>query len=162
MKRVNLPALAAVAEIIGTVGIIVSLIFVAIGIRDNTGEVRAAQINTIYDGSREIELLVAADPEWVDILLRGRDGTVPLSEMEQWRYDAYLTSYLDLWDKLNARAQDGLMEANELEAWDAYFQRWAQYYMSDRDWERVRWQFPDSTVASKLDALDLGLSPTDD
>jgi len=163
VKRLNLAGTVAIAEIVGTVGIIVSLVFVAVGIRSNTAEVRASQVNTIYEGARQIEMSVAGDPEWVDIVIRGRSQTAQLSEAEQWRYDAYLTSTLDLWDKLLARAADGLMDDDELRGWDAYFDDWARRYLSGSDWQRVRWQFPaGTTLVEKVDAAIMGPPPAAD
>ena len=151
MKRLNLAGLAAIAEVIGTVGIIASLIFVAVGISSNTAEVRASQINSIYDESRQIEMSVASDPEWVDIVLRGRNQTAQLSEIEQWRYDAYVVATLDLWDQLSARAEDGLMDDDEIEGWDTYFERWVQQYVRDSQWQRLKWQYV-GPVLAKVDA----------
>ena len=162
VKRLNLTEWAAIAEIVGTAGIIVSLVFVAISINSNTTEVRASQINSIYEGTRQIEMSVASDPEWVDIVIRGRSQAALLSEAEQWRYDTYLTSTLDLWDKLRARAQDGLMDDDELEGWEAYFEGWARRYLSNNDWQRLRWQFPDSTLIGRVDAAIKEPPPTAD
>jgi hypothetical protein len=152
VKRLNLAGTVAIAEIVGTVGIIVSLVFVAVGIRSNTAEVRASQVNTIYEGARQIEMSVAGDPEWVDIVIRGRSQTAQLSEAEQWRYD-----------KLLARAADGLMDDDELRGWDAYFDDWARRYLSGSDWQRIRWQFPTgTTLVEKVDAAIMGPPPAAD
>lgn len=129
VKRLDLTGLAAIAEVIGTVGIIVSLIFVAYSINSNTDEVKASQTNVIYEMSREIELTVASDPEWVSIILRGRSHTDQLSEIDQYRYDAYLIAILDLWDQLLFRNTDGLMDEGIVEDWDVYFDDWVEHYM---------------------------------
>ena len=111
MKKLELTDWAAVAEVIGTVGIIVSLVFVAFSINNNTEEVRASQTNYIYDVSREIELAVAANQEWTRVIVQGRNRNEQLSEIEQFRYDAYLVANIDLWDGMLERYADGLMRA---------------------------------------------------
>ncbi len=72
MKKIKLADWAALAEVIGTVGVIVSLIFVAFSINNNTSEFKAAQANQLYESSREVELAVASDNEWARIIVKGQ------------------------------------------------------------------------------------------
>ena len=64
VKRLDLAGLTATAEVIGTIGIIVSLVFVAYSVNSNTNAVKASQTNVVYEASRQIELAVASDPEF--------------------------------------------------------------------------------------------------
>jgi len=132
-------------------GIIVSLLLVAISIGSNTNEVQASQINAVYDESRHIEMAVAADPEWVDIVIRRSRQSSHLSENELWRYDAHVVSIIDIWDQLNSRAADGLMDKNEFEGWNTYFADWTKRYVKDSDWQRLKWRYNES-MKTRVDA----------
>ena len=152
MKTMKLTDWAAFAEVIGTVGVIVSLIFVAFSIDRNTDEARAEQTNHLYDVSRTIELAVAADQEWSRIIVKGRNGDEPLSDVEKFRYDAYLVSVIDLWDGTLDRYTDDLIRLSQLQDWDDYFEEWASRHVSKNAWERIRWQYVGS-LREKIDGL---------
>ncbi|MCH7502735.1 MAG: hypothetical protein IIA10_05205 [Proteobacteria bacterium] len=141
VKRLDLTGMAAIAEVIGTIGIIASLIFVVVSINRNTSEVNASQMNVIYGVSRQIELAIASDPEWTDIILRGRSHSDQLSETEQYRYDVYPVAVIDLWDLLTLRDSDGLMDEDMVVSWHIYFHDWVKRYMTESDWQRVNWQY---------------------
>ena len=151
VKRLDLSGLAAIAEVIGTIGIILSLVFVAYSVNTNTKEVRASQINAIYDATRQMEMTVASDPEWVGIILQGRSRAEQLSEIDQYRYDAYVVATLDLWDQLLTRAAEGLMDEEEIEGWDIYFEAWVERFVTDSDWQRIRWQYV-GLILTRMDA----------
>ena len=144
MKRLDLAGLTAIAEIIGTIGIIVSLVFVAYTVNSNTNAVKASQTNVVYEASRQIELAVASDPEWAGIVLRGRSHAEQLTEIEQFRYDSYLVMVLDSWDHLLDRYSDGLMDEGQIDGWDEYFKDWTGRHVTDSSWQRIKWQYSGS------------------
>ena len=150
MNRFKLADWAAIAEVIGTAGVIVSLVFVALSINSNTEEARISQTNYIFDASREIELAVATDQEWSRIVVKGRNRSEPLSENEQFRYDAYLVANIDLWDWMADRHRDALMSDVNLSGWNAYFVGWAKLHISKSDWQRLRWQYDADPIAQAV------------
>ena len=153
VKRLDLAGLTATAEVIGTIGIIVSLVFVAYSVNSNTNAVKASQTNVVYEASRQIELAVASDPEWAGIVLRGRSHAEQLTEIEQFRYDAYLVVVLDSWDHLLDRFSDGLMTEDQIDGWEKYFEDWVDRYLTNSGWQRIKWQFSGPIMAKVKSAL---------
>ncbi len=141
VKRLDLAGLTAIAEVIGTIGIIVSLVFVAYSINSNTNGMKASQTNVIYEATRQIEMTVASDPEWAGIILQGRSHAEQLSEIDQYRYDAYIVAFVDTWDQLLDRYSDGLMPEGQIDGWNIYFEDWVGRYVKGSDWQRIKWQF---------------------
>ena len=78
MTRPTLRDMAAIAEVIGTFGLIVSLVFVVYSIDKNTAEVNAMHSNSVFDANREVELAVGSDAEWSRIIAERRSQR-PLS-----------------------------------------------------------------------------------
>ena len=150
MNKYKLADWAAVAEVIGTAGVIVSLVFVAFSINSNTAEVRASQTNYLVESSREIELAVATDHEWSRIVVKGRSRSEELSEVEQYRYDIYLVATIDLWDWMFDRYDDGLMSDVNLDGWNRYFVGWTKSHISESDWQRIRWQFDGDRIGQTV------------
>ncbi len=140
MKKLTLGEWASLAEVVASVAVVASLLFVGQSIERNSSEVRAAHLNDIYDASREIDLAVAADPEWSRIVEQGRNGA-SLSPVEQFRYDAYLVSTIDVWDQMMERRLDGLIAQAAIEAWDRYYVRWLQRHVTETDWARIGWNW---------------------
>jgi hypothetical protein len=145
----------AVRETLGFLAVVASMAFVGWEIRQNTVASQAAEQNDIYDASREIELAVAADPEWSRIVVEGRSEG-GLSSVEQYRYDVYVQSTLDLWDQLLTRYDDGLMDPATIEAWSRYFEQWVERHLSEAAWQRIEWQFEGAMPQSVEAALLLG------
>ena len=142
MKKLALSEWASVAEMVGTIGVIVSLGFVVHSINVNTNEMRASYTHILFDTTRQIELTVASDPEWSRIVVQGRNRQEQLTEVDQHRYDAYLSAMVDLWAEMLDRYDDGLVEEQMLADWDTYFTAWVQHHLTQDDWERIKWGWP--------------------
>ncbi len=151
MARLKLTEIAAIAEVIGTFGIIMSLVFVGVSINRNSEEVRASQMNELYTTSRQIYTSVASDPERTWVILQGRSKEDQLSDVDKYRYDVYLLNVIDLWDQLLARYDDGLMDGDVLVSWDNYFHDWARKHITNSNWQRIKWQY-EGLITEKVEA----------
>jgi hypothetical protein len=89
MKRLSLGEITNLAEIIGTVAIIVSLIFVGLQIRQNTNQIAAASYQT---GLRFIHSIneLTATPESADLVIRGLNDFDALSQVDKAQFDSKL------------------------------------------------------------------------
>lgn len=152
MRKLNLAEWASVGEIMASVGVIVSLIFVAHSINTGANEVRASQTNVVFEATRDIELTVASDPGWSRILVQGRSGQEPLTEVDQHRYDAYIVTKLDVWDQMIERLGYGLMTEEEVRLWELYFAEWARRHLTVGDWQRIKWNFTGGSIIAKVEA----------
>jgi hypothetical protein len=150
-KKLSLSEMAALAEVIGTVGVIISLIFVVVGINKNTVQASAATTQAFFASVREVDLVVTADPSWSEIIVKGRKQDANLSAVEQFRYDGYLTLMIDLWDELYLRYQDQLTDPVTLGLWEEWFQDWAKRYISPSTWERIKWNYS-ASIEEKVEA----------
>ena len=63
MKKVDWNKLAAMSEVIGTVAIVVSLLFVVQSINQNTESLQNANLNHVYDRLDNLNSDIAADPQ---------------------------------------------------------------------------------------------------
>ena len=150
MKKLTLGEWASLGEVVASVAVVASLVFVGQSIERNSSEVRAAHLNDIFDATREIELAVAADAEWSRIVEQGRSGA-SLSPVEQYRYDAYVVSTIDVWDQVMERRLDELIAQATIEPWDRYFVQWLQRHVTETDWARIGWQW-EGELTEKIEA----------
>ena len=143
--------MAVLAEVFGTFGVIVSMIFIIVEINQNNVQASAATTQAFFASVRELDLMVASDPVWSDIVLKGRDQDANLSGVDQYRYDAYVAAVIDLWDEMFLRYQDKLTDPLTLSLWEGWFQRWAKRHVHSSTWDRIKWNY-DHWIADKVEA----------
>ncbi len=85
-KKVKLSDVAPVAEIVGALGIVMSLIFVGVQIRENTAAARAAASQAIFDSSRGFLLDIALSDELSRIRRLGEADVSSLTPDEATRF----------------------------------------------------------------------------
>jgi hypothetical protein len=90
----NLNDLANLGQIIGAVAVVVSLIYVALRIRQNTNAVRTATAQAVHEHFAKWYQLVAADAELSEIVATGLRDYGSLSEQERVRFIATFMSFL--------------------------------------------------------------------
>ncbi len=82
----KLPEIAQTAEIVASIGVVVSLIFVGFDIRENTATAKAASAQQIFDSSRRFLLDVALSDDLSRIRTIGETNIDDLTEHEAQRF----------------------------------------------------------------------------
>ena len=89
----NWEALGAIGELVGAVGVVATLVYLAYQIRQNTVQLeqsilsaRASAVNASQVTLRENRQSIFEDAEIADIFIRGNRSPRSLSEVEQLRY----------------------------------------------------------------------------
>lgn len=113
-SSVKWEALGTIAELVGAVGVIVSLVYVGLEIRQNTRQVeeatrvqRLAQLDAAFETFSRQRLLVAGDSEVARIWLSGVDDPNGLSPVERFRFESMLGDFLNASQVLYARVDEG-------------------------------------------------------
>jgi len=75
-----------IAEIIGSIAIIASLIYVALQVRQNTIAVRLSTLHDVKDTIREVNLIVAEQGDLAEILVEGFQDLEKLSGAPRARF----------------------------------------------------------------------------
>ena len=121
-----LSELASIAEIIASIAVVISLLFVGVQIYNNTAVMRAAESNDLYDAMREVDLTVLSHPHLmiaVDKAMTGRRAE--MSDEEILYFRQYVSQVFNIWEQSFFRAEDGMMSNENYLAWEATF---AQYF----------------------------------
>ena len=125
---------AALAEIVGTVAVIVSLVFVVRSIDQNTKAIEATEVNNIFSAWRESVLVpLLCDPALAVTIAKARGGD-PLSPGEQIQWATYVGSKLDVWSQIHGLYESGIVSQENWESWDDGF--WVHW---DRDEMASTW-----------------------
>ncbi len=125
---------AAYAEIIGTVAVVISLVFVVQSIDQNTRAIEAAEMNNIYAGWREaVQIPILNDLDLADTIAKARAGDA-LTPGEQIRWDTFVSGKMDNWGQIFNLHENGLISTEVWQNWDRGF--WVHW---DRDKMASRW-----------------------
>ena len=78
---------AAVAELLGAIGVLLTLVYLALQIRDNTLSMQAVSLESVLEGPRDRYFLpMAKEPDLADIFARGLNSLDLLDEKETRRF----------------------------------------------------------------------------
>jgi hypothetical protein len=90
----NLNDLANLGQIIGAIAVVISLIYVAMQIRQNTNAVRAATAQSVHEHFASWYHLLASDESLSQIVIDGLKDYVSLSEKDKARFVATFMAFL--------------------------------------------------------------------
>ena len=104
-----------VAEVIGAVAIVVTLLFLAVEVRRNRHATQAASADAQASGINSLNSVLVSDPELVDIWLAGLADPAQLNAQSRMRLAIQLQSYVNHYIALRRHFDSGsLPEGN----WD--------------------------------------------
>src|SRR4030095_2776191 len=110
--------LANLGQIIGAIAVVISLIYVALQIRQNTNAVRSATAQTVHEPFATWYGLVAADGELARIVANGLRDYGSLSEQERVRFVAAFMSFLSYSQNAFLKWREGLLASPLWLGWE--------------------------------------------
>ena len=121
MKKLTLTEWAAAGEIVGTVAVVISLLFVGYSINRNTDATQASSENILFERHTELANHFLLDPTLAELMVKRRNGDTDLTEVEVIRWEKYELNLLDIWALAHSRYQRELLSENQWETWDRFF-----------------------------------------
>ena len=118
MKRLRLKDWAALAEILGTIAVVISLLFVAHSINLNTTVLQSLNDNLLYDYDNLRIDDIVRDPSMAAILVKLKNGET-LSDVENVRFIEHKSRILNMWELAHDRHQDGLFPEDKWLGWNS-------------------------------------------
>jgi hypothetical protein len=155
---VNWEAIGAVAELLGALGVIISLVYLATQIRQNTQSVRMSSHHGIADQFTQTNLAAVHDPQLLDVIVRGSADAESLSDADRARFYAYIMAIFRTYEELFQLNRKGLADRELWEARQRSMRRWPAR-PGVRSWWASEWSemFVDSfrsAIEREIDSLD--------
>ena len=98
-----LEQLAYLADIVGVVGVIVSLVFVGLQVRQNTAALQRNEHNSTMEQWTVIRMAIAQNRDIGELMTAGADGTRKLDAADQMRLEQMFAEYawasFHIWDR---------------------------------------------------------------
>ena len=108
MKR-SLSEWASIGEIVASIAVVVSLLFVGYSIRQNTSAIEAAEENAFLTSWRNLTQLPFYEHAELAAIQMKVHSDDELSALESQRWDNYLRAVFDTWAQLHNSYHDGLI-----------------------------------------------------
>ncbi len=103
----NWDAIGALAELLAAVGVIVSFVYLAGQIRQNTHAQRRSNLGDIAAGVNASLRTLVEDSEVTSVVLRGHADLSSLDPVERYRFDCFFYGWLSNFERALLDARDG-------------------------------------------------------
>lgn len=114
----TIEVLGHLGEFIGAIGVVVSLIYLAQQMRQNTTSVRAASFNSMVQNSIRLLEHAFRDPEFARFLSGAEKDPDALTPDERVRWDAYMTAVYRHFGNLIYQYRVGALDQQMWESYD--------------------------------------------
>lgn len=118
MKRPGLHQLAELAEVIAAVGVIVSLLYVATELRQNTRAIRAGTFQNMASMTAYLRSDVVNDPTFAAILVKASSEATNLTGVETLRLKSWFAAVLRQFEDLHYQYVDGTLDPGLWKGYD--------------------------------------------
>ena len=106
----NWEAIGAVGEVAGAIGVIVTLGYLAVQIRQNTRSAREATWHSVLGQLAQFRSLIAQDPEVARVYREGLRDVTSLNQDDRWRFGALMQSLYSIFEMQFRTRSDRLFE----------------------------------------------------
>ena len=101
-----------IGRFFAAVGVVLSLLFVGWGIRQNTSQLRADASYSITASVNELSADIYSDPALAELILRGEADLSALSPLERSMFDSYEFSRLNIAEFVQDLESEGVSDLN--------------------------------------------------
>ncbi len=120
----NWDAIAALSELLAAIGVVVSLLYLALQVRQNTDHVRlnSESLGMAHEmgGAQmavDISMALASDPEFSDLVRRAIRGEGELTPVERFRFASYMLGSVTVFQAGHYNYRRGFADS---EAWSGH------------------------------------------
>lgn len=150
-NQTTLQALGNLGEFVGALGVVVSLVYLARQMQQNTTSVRAASFNSMVQNSLTLLEHSFRDSEFAAFLHRAQEDPASLTEAERLRWDAYMTAVFRHFGNLVYQHRVGALDR---QMWESYERTLADHLRRTPSWGRWFEENKDVFSAALVEQVD--------
>jgi hypothetical protein len=113
----NWEAMGAIAELLGALGVIATLFYLALQVRQNTKSVRAATFQETMRDISAVADLAAQHPDLARAYLGGLDDLGSLDEEDRQQFGVFMLAFLRRVENLVYQTEQGMLDP---ESWEGF------------------------------------------
>jgi hypothetical protein len=132
---VTLETLSSIAQIVAAIGVIASLFYLAVQIRQNTRSMRAVVVDALTRGIAEI--LSGQTPETLRGFARAMENLERASDDDRLRALPQFFALFKLFENAWFQQRQGTLDREQWQGWDAYIRTY-YHHQGIKSWWRMR------------------------
>jgi hypothetical protein len=148
----SLEDLGNIGEFVAAVGVIISLIYLAVQIRQNTRSLRAGAFQQYRQQSAELSRLLA-EPDMASVYRTGLDSPGQLTEEERTRFEAMMVFAFNSSENFFLLRKMGLLDDTLWAGGRTAYLRWLLRHDGAREWWRRNRKMMSPAFCEYLEAL---------
>ena len=119
----NWEALGAIGEIVGAAGVIATLVYLSVQLRQNTKALRSNAWQSIQDSEQRFDDLFSSNPQVCEVWMKGNKGGLDAleSEAERFQFTSLAKQLIDQFQTHHYQHERGLIETELWETWVTQF-----------------------------------------
>ena len=114
----NLKKMALIAEILGGVGIIISILYLAYEVSQNSESIELSHHLTLSDQYLSLRQNILQEDGLAKIIVKGNSDISALEPFERLQFEDYLTSLWDIWENAEYMFGTGRIDQEAWVNWD--------------------------------------------
>ncbi len=122
----NWGAAGAIGEIVGALAVVISLVYLAIQVRQNTAAIATQAARDALAAVREFNQHLMVNPPMARIWRIGQEDPSTLSESELDQFVHIVFTFLKTAEAVHAQSIKGTLDAETWRAWERAFMTWAK------------------------------------
>ena len=139
--------LGALGEFVGSIGVVVTLVYLAVQIRQNTGMMRTQTIQARVDSFQTRVAPILSSSEFTSLVVRGDEDPSSLDEIEARQYRTYAQTIFRSWQANFESYRYGMMSQQDKEGTENAI----RFFLSRRGF-RQSWETMQGTLPSDFQA----------
>jgi hypothetical protein len=137
----NWDAVGAVAELIGALGVVITLAYLAVQIRQNTQTVRSTAQQGMFDNVHTLQLALSQDDELARLVVKANEEYDSLRPEEVLRFSSFAGALFGQWSNVFSQRQHSMVDPEIWMTWEAGYRAVLVSPAIRRVWESVKEQF---------------------
>jgi hypothetical protein len=133
---VSLEKWAYIAEIGSAIAVVLSLLYVAFELNQNTSAVRASNWQALLDYTASADLIVLETADVADVIVKAESNFDELTEAEKLRFGMYANNIFQSWYAAHQYYEQGVLEADTWDAIDGGTRPFLEMEAYRRFWNR--------------------------
>jgi hypothetical protein len=145
MGEINWDALGAIGDFGGSIGVFISLIYLAVQMRNTASETRDASVHSVMELAIQFRA-GSYSGDLAEIRLKIATGE-PLSQLESLKFEGYLSALFELNELVFVQYQKKNLDPEYFEAWERRTQAAVSVPRIQQFWAKTRTGYRSNFVA---------------
>ena len=138
----NWEAVAAIAELIGALAVVITVAYLAVQIRQNTKTAQSLVQQGMLDNIHSLRLALSQDPELARLLIKANQDYESLASDEALRFEQFALDFMSMWSHMKLQHERSLLADELWQHWDAGFRNVFEAPAFRRVWDSGKASWP--------------------